>query len=51
VVLGAATVDGNPLEVALELSFSSANSPASMRLASSTSCSAFSSETLPICFR
>ena len=34
-----------------ELIFSSANSPASIRLASSTSCSAFSSATLPTCFR
>ena len=33
------------------LIFSSANRPASMRLASSTSCSALSSATLPICFR
>ena len=32
-------------------SFSSANRPASIRLASSTSCSALSSGTLPICFR
>ena len=32
-------------------SFSSANRPASIRLASSTSCPAVSSGTLPICFR
>ena len=51
---------GDPLQVdalssvaarSRSASFSSANRPASIRLASSTSCSALSSGTLPICFR
>jgi hypothetical protein len=40
-----------PSEPTASASFSSANSPASIRLASSTSCSALSSGTLPICLR
>nr|KEO85308.1 hypothetical protein DA06_25335 [Georgenia sp. SUBG003] len=59
-VLGQVTVVGDPLQLAAQLgarfslsvaSFSSANRPASMRLASSISCSAFRSATLPICLR
>ena len=38
-------------DINLSANISSAKSPASIRLANSTSCSAFSSATLPICLR